>query len=340
VILVLSYAKPPAGKLPIETIEPMFPVKQSRKLLSVSNDGINVGVTLSKGKYIVSSSDPITGAVERVGWHALNVSANDVATSGIMPDMVSVVALFPEGVTPSEVARAFDEITETAGKLGIVVAGRRTEISPNLKQQILIITAIGSGDDFVTSGGAKANDAMLITKTAGIEGTSILSRLPRVRMLMDSKTLEKAAKLLDHLSIMKDAKLAFGTGKVHAMHDLTEGGVIGCALEMSLASKLGFEIFSDKVPIDDSTQILCEKIAVDPLKLIGSGSLLIACPNDRSGAIIDTLRENDIPCAEIGRFRELGFGRWIVSRKGKLKLTGNSVQDELWPALRKYGDLS
>ncbi len=44
------------------------------------------------------------------------------------------------------------------------------------------------------------------------------------------------------LSIMKEAKIAFDTGKVHAMHDLTEGGIVGCVLEMSLASKLGFEL--------------------------------------------------------------------------------------------------
>ena len=74
----------------------MLQSMNSKDLVVAPNIGIDVGVTRSKGKYLVSSSDPITGAVERIGWHAVNVSANDVATSGIMPDTLNIIALFPE----------------------------------------------------------------------------------------------------------------------------------------------------------------------------------------------------------------------------------------------------
>ena len=294
----------------------------------------------SRGKFLVSSSDPITGATERVGWHAVNVSANDVATSGIMPTAITVVALFHENASAAEISSTMDEVNQTAKDLGISVLSNQTLRTSNLKKPIVTVTAFGTGDNFVTSSGARAGDSILITKTAGIEGTSILSRVPAIAKLVDPETIVRGRKLLDKLSILKETDVAFKTGKVHAMHDLTEGGVVGCTLEISLASKLGFELYADRIPLDESTKTICAKIHIDPLKLIGSGSLLITCNPDDSESIIGRLSGEDIPCAEIGELRDLSFGRWIVSDGKRQELTDLSVQDELWVALGKYGDLS
>jgi len=311
----------------------------SGNLVVAPEIGVDVGVTRSKGKYLVSSSDPITGAVERVGWHAVNVSANDVATSGIMPDSLNVIALFPEGTGAGEIQAVLKEINTSAAALNISVAGGHTEIAPSLKRPIISITAFGSGDSFVTAADAKSGDSILLTKTAGIEGTSILSGLPATKKLVDPETLKRARELLNSLSILKEAKLAYDTGKVHAMHDLTEGGVVGCTLEMSLASDLGFELFVERVPLDQATREICSKLKIDPLKLIGSGSLLIACSGSDSSTIKERLNTEGISCEDIGKFHESSRGRWIVSKEGREKILGMSVQDELWPALGKYGDL-
>ncbi|HXQ92399.1 MAG TPA: AIR synthase-related protein, partial [Nitrososphaerales archaeon] len=287
-----------------------------------------------------SSSDPITGAGERIGWHAVNVSANDVATSGIMPDTLNIIALFPEDTKSGAILKVMQEINETALELGITVAGGHTEITPNLKREIIMVTAIGSGDKFVTAADAKVHDSILLTKSAGIEGTSILSRLPTVAKLVDPKILNRGRKLLNKLSIMRDARIAFATGKVHAMHDLTEGGVIGCLLEMSLASELGFELFGDHVPLDSSTKEICSELKIDPLKLIGSGSLLIACEKTDVDLIVKRLKTDKILCTDIGRFLPPKQGRWILSNGSRKRIDEISVQDELWPALSKYGNLS
>ena len=335
----MSSQKLPQPKLPVETS--MLSIRSSsRRIVVAPNVGIDVGVTESKGKFLVSSSDPITGAVERVGWHAVNVSANDVATSGIMPDTLNIVALFPEGTQSDAIVKVIDEITKTASSLGITVAGEHTEITPNLKREIITVTAFGSGDKFVTAADARVHDSILLTKTAGIEGTSILSRLPAVAKLVEPKILRRGKKLLNKLSIMKDARQAFATGKIHAMHDLTEGGVVGCLLEMSLASGLGFELFGDRVPLDSSTSAICSELKIDPMKLIGSGSLLIACEKADVVSIEDRLKTEKIRCTEIGRFLPENQGRWILHDGVRQRLDVMSVQDELWPALSKYGNLS
>ena len=187
----------PQGKLPIEVLRPILDSLKGNNLVVTPRIGIDVGISRSHGRYLVSSSDPITGTDTRMGWHAVNVSANDVATSGIMPDIVNVVSLFPDGTQPSRISRLMGEIDKTARSLGITVAGGHTEITPGLRSPIVVVTAIGSGKKFVTAANAKAGDVILMTKYAGLEGTSIVARLNRVKEIKIPRLLCLA---LFHLS--------------------------------------------------------------------------------------------------------------------------------------------
>ena len=86
------------------------------------------------------------------------------------------------------------------------------------------------------------------------------------------------------------------------MHDITEGGVLGAAWEMAEASGLGIEIFRDSIPIRNITQELCKFYNLNPLRLISSGSMLIACANDSE--IVKELTKLGIQATTIGRFTE------------------------------------
>jgi hydrogenase expression/formation protein HypE len=299
--------------------------------------GIDVGVTITKGRYLVSSSDPITGTSTRMGWHAVNVSANDVATSGIMPDTINVVSLFPEGTDVAAIKHLMDEINETASALGISVAGGHTEITPELRKPIVAVTAFGSGRKFVTAGGAQVGDSIVMTKTAGLEGTSILSRLSAVRQIIGPAVSRSGENLIHQLSIVPEAKSAFATGRVHAMHDVTEGGAIGSVLEMSMASGLGFELSLDAIPIHKITSLVCSKLRLNPLKLIGSGALLVACESSDEKRILSALRAKNIQGTKIGEFVPKKKGGWLFEAGKSQRITVKSIEDEIWKALRKYG---
>jgi hydrogenase expression/formation protein HypE len=339
----IIYRRLPDGKLPIDVLEPILSSLSTsgKNLVVAPSIGVDVGVTRSNGKYLVTSSDPITGTEKRIGWYAVNVSANDVATSGIMPDSLSVVSLFPSGFGSKQIKSVIGEVDETARSLGITVTGGHTEITPGLHRPILVVTCFGSGGNFVTSSMAREGDSILMTKTAGIEGTSILSRLKVVHSCLRRPPIQRAEKLIDQLSIVEEAHSAFSTGKVHAMHDSTEGGILGCLVEMSLSSKLGFELEEGRVPVDASTKEICDLISIDPLKLIGSGSLIISCSPRDEPTVIRAVSNRGILCVRIGRFTARNKGRILTRADGKsIRIREVSIQDELWPALNKYSKLS
>ncbi len=328
----------PEGKLPAEVLSKLLrSFRSSKNLLIGPSIGVDVGIVKNPGKYLVTSTDPITGATRRLGWHAVNVSANDVATSGIMPSTLCIVSLFPRGTKFGEIRAVLNEINTTARKLGVAVAGGHTEITKEVTHPIITVTCFGSGDRFVTAANSRSNDSILMTKSAGIEGTSILYSLKRARKSIRPEMVARGLKLIDSMSVVRDAKVAFATGKVHAMHDITEGGVLGAALEMSIASRIGFKLELGAIPVDESTRIICKRLKIDPLRLIGSGSLMLSCRRSNASEIISALERRRIACTEVGQFvPNRSYRRLVLADGTEKNLRETSIEDELWKTLGKY----
>ena len=131
----------------------------------------------------------------------------------------------------------------TASGLGITIVGGHTELTPGLKRPIVVTTAFAIARSFVTAADARDGDTIMITKTAAVEGTAICASDPsRFGKGVDPEMIRKAKGFYRKLSVVDEASAAFAAGGVHAMHDCTEGGVLGAVYEMSYASNLGFEL--------------------------------------------------------------------------------------------------
>ena len=87
------------------------------------------------------------------------------------------------------------------------------------------------------------------------------------------------------------------------MHDITEGGVIGALWELAEASNLGFKVYSDKMPISDITLKICERLSIDPLKFISSGSMVITAVN--GNGLVEKLNSEGIQATIIGKITEV-----------------------------------
>jgi hydrogenase expression/formation protein HypE len=58
-------------------------------------------------RYLVATTDPITFATDLIGWYAVHVNANDVASMGAKPKWFMAVVLLPEGQTDEPLVRGF-----------------------------------------------------------------------------------------------------------------------------------------------------------------------------------------------------------------------------------------
>ena len=339
--------KLPSGKIPTEILKDVIfknlGVKREEVVLgpSVGFDGAIIDVD---GKSLIVSMDPITGALERIGWLAVNINANDVATFGVEPIFFFSCILLPEKAGRKTVETICVQMNKTAKNLGMAIVGGHCEVTPGITNSIVIGCAMGVTEkgNYVTAGGAKPGDKLILTKSAGIEGTAILAadREKKLKKAVNASLIRNARKFFNRISVVKEAVLAFKTGGVNAMHDSTEGGIAGGIHEMADASNLGVKIFEEKIRIQPETVEICEFFQIDPLQLIASGSLLIAVKRNFADEVVKVLEQDKITAAVIGKFLPSPEKRFMIRKDGCLESLVRPASDHLWLALENSIDFA
>jgi len=332
----------PPGKIPVDILkEVVFKnLGTERKEVTVGPAAGIDGAVLDLGdKSLVVSMDPITGAVERIGWLAVNVNANDVATFGVEPAFLFSCMLLPENAERKLVETISAQMNAAAKDLGIAIVGGHCESTPGLVNPIVVGCILGLTEKgrYVTAGGAKPGDKLILTKSAGIEGTAILAtdREQALKKAMSSTMLQAAKNFYSQISVVKDALTAYKTGGVHAMHDPTEGGVAGGIHEIADASNVGVEVFEEAIPVQLETAQICSYFQIDPLQLIGSGALLISAEAKSASETVRNLKLECIQASVIGEFTENTDQRVLVQKDGGTKALPRPLSDHLWTAMRR-----
>lgn len=296
------------------------------------------------GDLCVAASDPITGADRHAGWLAVHVNCNDIAATGAEPVGILLTVLLPEGATAGDLEDIMAGAEEAAREAGCQIIGGHTEVTPGLPQALVIATALGRAprDRLIGSGGARPGDDIVLTKWAGLEGTAILALdFPEELAArgLDAETMRSAAELGRWLSVLPEARVAAAHG-AHAMHDVTEGGVLGAVYELLHASsaatgrELGCELEVPAIPVRPETAAICRATGADPLRLIGSGALLVT--TDRGDTLLAELAAAGIPAARIGRVTA-GGGRWLSGPGGERRPLEPPDGDELWRVRARLG---
>ena len=239
---VIRRMKP--GKLPADLLRRLLashPATDPRVLLGPSV-GEDAAVLDMGGRALVVATDPITFTADLIGWCAVQVNANDVATRGAVPRWFMATVLLPKDASETLAENIFSQIADACSELGVSLIGGHTEITLGIDRPIVVGAMLGEAapDRLVYTSGARPGDAILLTKGIAIEGTAILAR-EAPQALLDAgvgmATLENAGAYLSTqgIGITREALAAVGAAPVHAMHDPTEGGLATALSEMAEA---------------------------------------------------------------------------------------------------------
>ena len=319
----------PVGKLPPELLAAILsraPVDDPRVLLG-PGIGLDCAVIDTGERLTVYKSDPVTFATDQIGYYLVQVNANDIATTGARPCWLLVTLLLPENETAAELPGAImTQIHDACRDLGVSVIGGHTEITTGLDRPIAIGTMIGevARDKLITPRGAKAGDHVLLTKGVPIEATTLLAREFPARLryaLTESEIGEAQAYLFrPGIGVTRDARIALEAGRVSAMHDPTEGGIITALWELAEASQKTVQVDANRIPVPALARRVCAAFGIDVFSSIASGSLLITAPAPDAAAICEALENAAIACADIGvvldgaatveRATQAGFATW------------------------------
>lgn len=288
-------------------------------------------------KVLVAKANPITGADGNIGRLAVHVNANDVAARGARPLWFMNTIFLPEGATEARLEEIMEEIDRACKELGVQLIGGHTECVAGLDKPIIAGFMMGEApkNRYVTTGGARPGDRVILTKTAGLEGTSILASdlEERLKRKIDQKTLQRARKMIDAISVVPEALKAVDAGGVHSMHTPTEGGVLNGLYEMAAAARVGLSVEENLIPVAPETAVIAETLGVDPLKLLSSGALLMAVDEAGVGKVLAVLEGIGVQATIIGEVKERAEGRVLTRADGTQKTIDPVRQDELFRIL-------
>ncbi len=324
------------GKIPPEILEKivMKPMSSSgvkrADVLLRPKTGEDCAAVDMGGEICVLSTDPITGAAADVGYLAVQINCNDIYSAGAEPVGILLTVLLPPKSTEALLEEIMTGALRAAKERNIEILGGHTEVTDAVTKPLISAAVIGKtkGRRLLTTGGARAGQDIVMTKWAGTEGTAILAKEweDGLRSFLSEEELARAQEMKTFLSVGKEAEIAFAYGAA-AMHDATEGGILGAVWEMAECSALGVDVFAEQIPVKEETKKICAAMHIDYLRLISSGTLIIAV--DDGAGLVQELYRAGVEAAVIGKLT--AGGRYLLAGGMRLPLTEPS-SDALYEA--------
>ena len=334
------------GKLPNDLLDRILSERESGDPTLLIGPGVGedtAAVALGQeDEVLILKSDPITFATDEMGYYTLVVNANDVATSGGTPRWLLTTLLFPPGTTAERVAGLMASLQRWCSRLGVTLCGGHTEITDAVNKPVVVGQMAGTAkrSRLVDKKRIRTGDRILMTKALAVEGTAILAReFPQAlgRLGLPEDEISRCGQFLfsPGISVLEEAEAALESGGISALHDVTEGGAATALDELTRAGRHRIRVWPQQVPVYPETARFCRLLDVDPLGLIGSGSLIIVCRDDSGDQVQEALGERGIPATLVGEVLGPGSGVEAVDSHGEPLPWPHFETDELPRAIEK-----
>lgn len=269
--------------------------------------GVDFGVLDIGDRAVVIATDPLSIlpslGLERAGRLALEIVLTDVAVSGIAPTHLAVSLSLPPSFSDADLAAMWTGIADHADTLGVSIVSGHTARYPGIDSSwVGGATALGVGDhdNLVRPDGATPGDDLVITTGPGAEFAGLLATLYPEPLGLPAETVATAQERVEDIAAVRDALTACGAGGVTAIHDATEGGILGGLVEMARGAGVRFDIDSARVPGAPGVTPVCNAVDVDPWHVTSAGTLLLAVDDEHTRAVVDAIQDRGTTAAHVG----------------------------------------
>lgn len=330
------------GKTDRATLQQLFSEKtgahRSEVLIGPSFGVDTALIDLGEGKGLAIASDPLSFipslGMKASAWLSVHLMANDIATTGYLPEYAQFVLNLPNYISDGDLKTYWQYIHHYCKEIGVAITGGHTgfdNIGPS--------TISGGGTMFAkvdlsnvkSSAYAKPEQSIIMTKSAALSSSAILAMsFPKyTRKKLGEERHQELTSSFYSTSVLDEIKalnkrMDLMSG-ISALHDVTEGGILGAIYELCEASKIGADIYTDSIKVGKGQKEICQLFDIDPLRSIGAGSLLIVSNTLASQKIVSHLRSNGIKANIIGQTTVRSHG---IRLNDKENVTNLEYQDE------------
>ena len=353
----MSEAGPPPPERPSPALGKLSPEAFARLIaphLGAARAEVVVGprvghdaaiVKIGAGRVMAVTTDPLSVipalGPERSARLACHLVASDLCTTGIPPAYVSVNFNLPPTFDDDMLRLYWHAMSDEWAKLGVAVVTGHTGRHEGLSENIVgAATVIGVGDEgrYITPGMARAGDKVIVTKGCAIETAAIAAWLcpERIRDEIRPAGLAVLQAMLSQVSVVADCRAALRAGVrergVTALHDATEGGVLGGLVELAKACGHDVRVERSKLPLAREVAGACAVLGVDPYWTLSEGTLIACASAERASLVVHEFAEDKIEAAIVGEVLPGNGKLWLAEPDGAVTTFDAPKPDPWWAA--------
>jgi hydrogenase expression/formation protein HypE len=281
------------GTLMHQLIGKMFRTAFANPLLDQQHDG---AVFASPARRLAFTTDsfvvrPLAFPGGDIGRLAVFGTVNDLAMCGARPLYLSCGFILEEGLPMDVLWRIVCSMRDAAAEARVRIVTGDTKVVDHGKGDGIYINTAGVGalehGREINPRQIRAGDAILVSGDIGRHGMAIMA--VREGLAFESTIESDCAPLFDPVH-----RLLEGGVEVHALRDLTRGGLAGGVIECVETARLGAELREDAIAVREDVRGACELLGLDPLYVANEGRFAAFVPADEAAHAVALLRTNPI----------------------------------------------
>jgi hydrogenase expression/formation protein HypE len=302
------------GKFLDVLILPRFPLKKAGP---VGLDALDDGAVLSlpPGQPVITTDShvvkPIFFPGGDIGRLAACGTVNDLAVMGARPLAMTLALIIEEGFSIHQLEKILDSVAQIVGELGVALVAGDTKVMGKGELDGIVIntTGIGVATRPVTDAGLTPGDVLIVTGPVGDHGFALL--VAREEFELESGLESDVAPLWPLL------EPALAAGGITAMKDPTRGGLAAALNDLARKSRVGIEIWEEKIPLRDEVRGLAELLGISPYEMACEGRAVLGVRPERAEEILEIITRHPLGegAAIIGQAGEAHAGRVILATK-------------------------
>jgi hydrogenase expression/formation protein HypE len=226
-----------------------------------------------------------------IGKLAVCGTVNDLAVQGAQPQWLSLSFILEEGLPLADLEKITKSIGATATEAGVRVVTGDTKVVERGRCEGLYINTAGIGaivtGQTLGAANVRPGDAVLINGALAEHGVAVMSR--REGITFQTSLVSDCAPLWSLVKSILD------TGaEIHAMRDLTRGGLSAALCEVASASGTGVRIQESALPIGREVRGACDLLGLDPLTIANEGKLVVFCRQADADRVLAAMKSHPL----------------------------------------------
>ena len=272
-------------------------------------------IELEAGSRIACSTDsfvvtPLEFKGGDIGKLCVCGTVNDLLMMGAFPKYLTCGFILEEGLDVELLNRLVASMAAQAKAVGVTVIAGDTKVVEGDGGLYVNTTGIGVIPEGRNVSGAHAvtGDVIICSGNLGDHHACILSH----RMDIENHIESDCAALGDIVQALFDSGI-----EVHAMRDVTRGGLGTVINEIADSSGCRVDLEEEAIPVSDEVRGFADILGLDPLYMGNEGKMIAVIPGEQAEAALEAMRgtEHGKNAAVIGSIGE-GTGAYINTRLG------------------------